>query len=140
MSQQLINHSQDLQCLQREGYVIDIRNGFLFLNRIPYLNSKGEIKYGTLVSQLELAGNKTKTNPGHTAHFAGEMPHRKDGTPLNSVVNSSRSQLVAGDFKVDHYLSNKPKSGYKDYYEKMTNYIDMISCWVDYLFITTEFS
>lgn len=128
MSQQLINHSQDLQSLQREGFVIDIRNGFIFLKRVPYLNSKGEIKYGTLVSQLELAGNKTKVNPGHTAYFAGEMPHRKDGTPLTSVVNSSRSQVVAGDFTVNHYLSNKPKSGYRDYYEKMTNYVNMISC------------
>ncbi|MEC7264680.1 MAG: ThiF family adenylyltransferase [Bacteroidota bacterium] len=127
MSQQLINHSQDLQRLLADGLVLDIKHNFLFINRIPYLTSSGEIKYGVLVSPLEIAGNKTKPNPSHTVYFSGEPPCKLSGKEFN-IINNKSKQVVANGFEVDMLFSSKPKPhGYTDYYHKMTTYINMIS-------------
>ncbi|WP_036385094.1 ThiF family adenylyltransferase [Muricauda sp. MAR_2010_75] len=127
MSQQLINHSEDLQRLLADGLVLDIKNNFLFIHRIPYLTALGEIKYGVIVSPLELAGNKTKPNPSHTVHFSGEPPCKLNGKEFN-IINNKRKQVVANGFEVDMLFSSKPKPhGYTDYYHKMTTYINMIS-------------
>ncbi|MEC7771842.1 MAG: ThiF family adenylyltransferase [Bacteroidota bacterium] len=127
MSQQLINHSKDLQRLLADGLVLDIKNNFLFIHRIPYLTALGEIKYGVLVSPLELAGNTTKPNPSHTVYFSGKPPCKLSGKELN-IINNKRKQVVANGFEVDMLFSSKPKPhGYTDYYHKMTTYINMIS-------------
>ena len=83
MSQQLINHSDDLQRLQKLNLVMDIKHGFLFIYRVPYLTSSREVKYGVLVSRLQIAGNRTQANPEHTTYFQGEMPCKLDGNPFN---------------------------------------------------------
>lgn len=128
MSHPLVNHSDDLQKLVDEELVIEIRNEFLFIYRIPYLDSNRQVQYGTLVSNLQVSGNRTVSNPDHTVYFAGEMPHDLDGSPLTSIINNSNQQTVADGFKVNHYMSSKPKpNGYTDYYHKMTTYIDIIS-------------
>ena len=127
MSQQLINHSEDLQRLQNLNLVMDIKNGFLFIYRIPYLTSFKEVKYGILVSRLQLAGHRTQSNPEHTTYFQGEMPCKLDGKPFNIVVNPNK-QVIAEGFEVNFHFSSKPKPhGYKDYFHKMTTYINMIT-------------
>jgi len=127
MSQQLINHSEDLQRLLEHGLVMDIRGDFLFISRIPYLTLSKDIKYGVLVSRLQLTGHKTRANPEHTAYFAGEIPHKLNGKPLN-IINNANKQVIAGDFKIDMCFSSKPKpNGYKDYYHKIMTYINMLS-------------
>lgn len=127
MSQQLINHSEDLQRLQELNLVMDIKNGFLFIHRVPYLTSSKEVKYGVLVSRLQLAGNKTQSNPEHTTYFAGDIPCKLDGRPFNMVINSS-TQVIADGFEVNCHFSSKPKPhGYRDYFHKMTTYINMIT-------------
>ena len=127
MSQQLINHNEDLQKLLDHGLVMDIRDDFLFIYRIPYLTSSKEIEYGVLVTRLQLAGHKTKANPEHTAYFAGEIPHKLNGKPLN-IINNTNKQVIAGGFEIDMYFSSKPKpNGYTDYYHKIMTYINMLS-------------
>ena len=127
MSQQLINHSEDLQKLLDLGLVMDIKNDFLFIYRVPYINSSKEIKYGTLVTRLQLMGHRTKPNPEHTMFFRGDMPCKISGKPFNIVVNS-QPQIIADGFKVDFHFSSKPRpNGYKDYFHKITTYINMIT-------------
>ncbi len=127
MSQQLINHSEDLQKLQALNLVMDIKNGFLFIYRIPYLTSSKEVKYGILVSRLQVAGHKTQPNPEHSTYFAGEMPCKLDGKPFNIVANPN-AQIIADRFEVNFHFSSKPKPhGYKDYFHKMTTYINMLT-------------
>lgn len=127
MSQQLINHSEDLQKLLELGLVMDIKNDFLFIYRVPYINSAQEIKYGTLVTRLQLMGHKTTPKPEHTVYFQGEMPCKLDGKPFNIVVNPT-PQVIADGFKVDFHFSSKPQPhGYTDYFHKITTYINMIT-------------
>jgi hypothetical protein len=69
MSRQLINRSWDLQKLQNEGYELEIKSGFLLVKGVPYVNSRKEVKRGTLVAKLVLAGDKTARPDDHVAYF-----------------------------------------------------------------------
>jgi ThiF family len=128
MSQQLINRSSDLRKLRDDGYEIEIRaNNYLLIHGVPYLNSNKEIKKGTLVSVLTLAGDVTTNNVDHVVHFIGEFPCNKDGTEINPIRHQTLNQNLADNLFVNFSFSNKPADGYKDYYEKMSSYIRVIS-------------
>ena len=59
MSQQLISLSPDLQRLRDDGFDLEIKSGYLLVKNVPYVNSRKEVSFGTLVSELTLAGNVT---------------------------------------------------------------------------------
>jgi hypothetical protein len=128
MSQQLISRSRDLQRLRDDGYDVEIRSSYLLVKGVPYVNSAGQIKYGTLVSELTLAGDVTTTPNTHVAYFAGEHPCDKSGAELHKIKHGSARQQLAPGLEIDHSFSSKPLSGrYEDYYEKMTTYVAIIS-------------
>lgn len=128
MSQQLINRSPDLKQLRDEGYDIEVLSTFLLIKNIPYVNSNKEIKLGTLVSELTMAGDVTTTPSTHVALFTGDHPCNKDGTEIKQIKHQSGNQVLGDGLEINHSFSSKPTSGgYKDYYEKMTTYIAIIS-------------
>jgi hypothetical protein len=128
MSQQLIDHSPDLKQLRDEGLEIEVKGGYLLIHHIPYVNTSKEIKYGTLVSELNLYNN-TKTAPPntHVIYFIGEHPCNNDGSILSQIQNSSQDQLLGEGITVNHTFSNKPSNGYADYYLKVSTYANIIS-------------
>jgi hypothetical protein len=128
MSQQLISRSPDLTRLRDDGYDVEVRSGHLLVKDVPYVNSAKEVRLGTLVSELTLAGDVTSTPSTHVAHFVGEHPCLKDGSQIAQIKNQSREQKLAEGVVIQHSFSSKPLSGaYKDYYEKMTTYAAIIS-------------
>src|SRR5919108_3979053 len=120
MSRELISRSSDLKRLQDEGYDIEERAGYLLVQHIPYVNANREVKYGTLVSKLELSGDATTKPSDHVAYFDGETPCDRDGQILNKILNSSGHQDFGNGVVAEHTFSSKPTDGYQDYYEKMT--------------------
>ena len=126
MSQELINHSEDLKKLQNEGYEIDVNNGYGILSHIPYLKSDGAIDYAQLVSKITLAGDRANYDGDHVIYFSGEQPCNLDGTEITSIKHSESNSVFAG-INVKHSFSNKPEGNYKDYYEKFVNYANIIS-------------
>ena len=127
MSQQLINRSPDLKRLRDDGYEVEVRSQHLLIHSVPYLNHKGEVNQGSLVSEITLAGDIT-TKPGtHIVHFTGDHPCQKDGTEIPQIKHGSQSTTLAPDITVKHSFSNKPLTGYSNYYEKMTRYVEIIS-------------
>lgn len=129
MSQQRISRSPDLKRLRDEGYEVEIRSGHLVVAHVPYVNSAREIKYGVLVSELNLAGDVTAAPGTHVAQFVGEYPCRQDGTPIEKIRHQSNRTRLAPDVEVDHSFSSKPTptGRYSDYYEKMTTYVAIIA-------------
>ena len=128
MSQQLINHSSDLKRLQEDGYEVSIKSGYLVITSVPYVNSSKEIKYGTLVSDLSLAGDMTDQPANHVAMFIGEYPCNRNGVEIVKFNAGSTPQTLAEGLVINHSFSTKPKTGrYTDYHEKMTTYIAIIS-------------
>jgi hypothetical protein len=127
MSRELISRSSDLKRLQDEGYDIEERAGYLLVQHIPYVNANREVKYGTLVSKLELSGDATTKPSDHVAYFDGETPCDRDGQILNKILNSSGHQDFGNGVVAEHTFSSKPTDGYQDYYEKMTTYVIMLA-------------
>jgi hypothetical protein len=128
MSQQLINRSPDLKRLRDEGYDIEVRANHLVIKNVPYVNSNKEIKFGLLVSELTLAGDITTTPNTHVAMFSGEHPCHQDGSEMTQIKHASNRQQLGDGLVVDHSFSSKPTSGgYKDFYEKMTTYVAIVS-------------
>lgn len=126
MSQELINHSDDLKKLQNEGYEIDVNNGYGIVSHIPYLKANGEIDYGTLVSKIALVGDKANYDGDHVIYFSGEQPCNIDGTEITPIKHCETNSVFAG-INVKRSFSNKPDGNYKDYYEKFVNYANIIS-------------
>jgi len=127
MYEKLINHSEDLQKLRDEGYELEIINGFLIVHSVPYVKSSGEIAYASLVSDLTLNNDRTKTPGNHQVWFTGEFPCHKDGRPIQALRHTDQQQTIFEGLIVNHRFSCKPKGGYPDYYQKMTRYIEIIS-------------
>ena len=130
MSLQLINRSPDLKKLQDEGFEIEIRSGHLLVKNVPYLNTHKQVRRGTLISTLTLAGDKTATPDDHQAHFLGEVPCHEDGTPNGKILNQSGRRVLGSGVEIDHSFSAKPKGNggrYVDYYEKVTTYVAILS-------------
>jgi len=127
MSHLLINRSPDLNRLRDEGYDIEIRSGHLLVKNIPYVNAQKEIKFGTLVSELSLSGDVTVVPGTHVVYFMGEQPCHKDGSEINQLKHNIQDQTLAANLVVNRSFSNKPSEGYKDYFDKMSTYITIIS-------------
>lgn len=127
MSQQLISRSPDLKKLRDEGYDIEVREPYLLIKNIPYVNSHKEVLFGTLVSELTLAGDVTTTPNTHVATFIGSHPCDRDGIEIRQIKHQSKDEKLASDLIINHSFSSKPPEGYKDYYEKMTTYTLIIS-------------
>ncbi len=133
MSGQLIAHSPDLLRLAEEGYELGFRAGgaVLTVSHVPYVTAGVEVKCGTIVCPLTLAGDATVTPDTHTVYFIGEAPCDEHGRVLN-VVHSTARQTVAEDIEVDHMFSSKPAptaeapAGYPDHYEKITSYVSVL--------------
>lgn len=127
MSHRLINRSSDLKKLRDEGYDLEIRNGFLLVKDVPYVNSRKEVKRGILVTKLCLAGDKTTRPDDHVAYFSGEHPCYADGRELDKIKHGSSHQILAEGVDVQHSFSAKPKpaDNYEDYYAKVNTYAAM---------------
>jgi len=127
MSRELISRSPDLKRLQDKGYDVEVRGGYLLVGHVPYVTSTKEVKYGVLVSKLELSGDVTVKPSDHVAMFAGEAPCDQEGQALGRILNSSNRQVLGDGIVVDHVFSSKPTEGYADYYAKMTTYVNMLA-------------
>ena len=124
---ELINHSSDLSKLRDEGFQIRIQSDLLVIQNVPYVNDKCQVKFGTLISTLNLSGDRTERPADHVVHFAGEYPCNKDGNPLTKIVNGEGINDWGGGLSSNYTFSSKPQSGYQDYYDKMTAYFYMLS-------------
>ncbi len=125
MSRRPINRSPDLKRLVDDGYEIAIRNGYLLLHSVPYVDEQARVLRGTLASSLTLAGDVAERPQDHTVHFTGGAPHDETGKPID-IIASGGQNLLEG-LVSQHLFSHKPAAGYGDYYEKMTTYVSILS-------------
>jgi hypothetical protein len=128
MDQPLINLSPDLFRLQQEGFELEIKEGYLLVHKIPYVNPKAEIRFGTLLFALTLATTtRTGQPPDHTAWFIGEIPSLSDGRPYTAITNHSNRTKLTETIWGDHYFSSKPPGNlYPDYYQKVWTYAEIL--------------
>ncbi|MFZ1989383.1 MAG: ThiF family adenylyltransferase [Alphaproteobacteria bacterium] len=128
MSHQLINRSADLKRLRDEGYHVEVRDGFLFIHDVPYVNASRKIARGTLASKLTLAGDRTAKPDDHIAYFIGDHPCNADGTEISKIKHASGPTALVDGLIAHHSFSAKPTTGsYNDYHHKMETYAAILS-------------
>lgn len=126
MSRSPIDRSPDLRRLRDEGYHVGVRDGYLLLHRVPYLNSKRQVCYGVLIAALELANLVAKPPTTHVAFFSGEYPCHSDGRSMSEIAHGGRQDLLPG-LVADHSFSAKPKEGPDaNFYDKMIRYVNTL--------------
>src|SRR5262249_46259787 len=88
-----------------------------------------EVKRGTLVAKLVLAGDRTAQPDDHVAYFAGEHPCDADGTEIAQIKHASGERTLAEGVVIQHSFSAKPKPHdfYPDYHAKMTTYAAILA-------------
>lgn len=122
-----IDPNPDLKKLRDEGYAIEVKDGYLLVHSVPYVNSKGETARGILVSKLETAGDRLVQPQDHVIHFIGDHPCRKDGSIIGGIKNVSGDKTLIEGVTINHSFSNKHKNRpYNDYHEKITTYIKIL--------------
>ncbi|RLJ31176.1 ThiF family protein [Chryseobacterium sp. 7] len=129
MSLQQINHSPDIRSLQDEGYEVEIKGGYICIHHIPYVNFEREIKYGVLFSPFQIIpGTERIGIPNdHVIHFIGEKPCHTNGNPILPLEYINEKRTLSKDLVADYSFSNKPQNPFRDFYEKFTSYIRVIS-------------
>jgi hypothetical protein len=128
MSHQLVSRSPDLQHLLTDGFEVEIIGGrFLRVGNVPYVTAKMEIARGALVTELTLAGEVTTRPADHIVRWTGEHPCNVDGSEIAILKHGSGREELDRDLVVHHSFSSKPDEGYADYYDKITNYVTIIS-------------
>ncbi|WP_129020675.1 ThiF family adenylyltransferase [Edaphocola flava] len=134
MSQKLINRSSDLKRLRDEGYEIEVSGGYLLIHHIPFVDQNRQIQYGVLVSTLTLSGSNMTTAPdNHVIYFIGDNPCSIDGTIITAIQHSNVNSVLNSQITVNRSFSNKPTTGYPNYYEKVKRYADIISAPAKYI-------
>jgi hypothetical protein len=126
MSQPLISRSPDLTRLQDEGYEVEVRDGYVLIHSVPYVDSSRRVRRGVLVTSLTLAGDTTARPQDHVVQFAGEMPCDQRGHALSKIY-AGGGNIVIGGLRTSHMFSSKPPEGYSDYFEKMSSYVNILS-------------
>ncbi|MBA1157081.1 ThiF family adenylyltransferase [Microvirga mediterraneensis] len=128
MSHAPFSRSADLRRLRDEGYFVQIQGGFLVMREVPYVDRQKQVRTGTLISSLTMAGDETRTPDTHVVHFDGDYPCRADGTPITGIAHQTDTTINLGHgLTARQSFSSKPDTGYTDYYHKMTSYVGILS-------------
>jgi hypothetical protein len=125
MSRRPIDLSLDLTRLQNEGYDITVRDGFLLVRNVPYVDANRALQSGVLISKLNLSGNKTNKPDDHVTYWTGTHPCHADGSLITSIQNSSAAQDFGNGIRADFTFS--AKADYRDYHHKIATYIGRIT-------------
>lgn len=127
MSRELFSRNADLKRLREEGYFVQVVGGLLVMRDVPYVDAKRQVRTGTLISSLTLAGDQTRRPDTHVIHFDGEYPCQADGSPIKEISNQTGDFDLGHGLRAKHKFSSKPEKGYADYFHKMSTYAAIVS-------------
>jgi hypothetical protein len=127
MSRELFSRNPDLARLRSEGYFVRIQGSLLVMREVPYVDAQRRVRTGTLVSNLDLAGDQTRKPETHVIHWDGDFPCNADGTPLPGISYVSPNTDLGHGLIARHSFSSRPEDGYPDYYAKMSTYATILA-------------
>ena len=124
----LVNHNEDLSRLVKKGYALGFDSNHLVVRDIPYLDEKGELHWGAIVSKMVSEDNVHFQLHNHEIWFCGSHPHYADGKRIPNLGGGETTlTLEAEDLIVQRSFSNKHTNGYVDFFDKINSYMSMIS-------------
>ena len=126
MSRELFSRNADLKRLREEGYFVQVVGGALVMRQVPYVDSQRQVRYGTLISSLTLAGDQTCRPDTHVMFFDGDFPCEADGSPMSQISHQNVANTF-GNITARYSFSSKPEGGYLDYHHKMSTYASILA-------------
>lgn len=129
MFQELVSHNEDIRRLLLKGYAIALDSSHLVVRDIPYLDDKGALCWGAIVSKLKPTTKERFVQNDHQIYFAGSHPHGLDGAPIRNLGGGPHKiTLASPDVVVQRSFSNKPgPNGFPDHFAKIESYVTIIS-------------
>lgn len=129
MSHALANHNEDINQLVEKGYAVGMDSDYLVVRDVPYLNEQSELSFGAIVTKLSFVKNDVIGPPDdHQIFFCGSHPHNIDGSRIaNLGGGATQLQLADTSLVVERSFSNKPPEGFSNFFDKIENYIKIIS-------------
>ena len=128
MSHELISRSPDIQQLRDEGYEIEVRSGILVVTHVPFVAPNRQVLFGVLISKLDLAGEVAEnTAQDHVTSLVRGVPCHSDGSRMTQIIVRGRSGGPWRPVSPASSASPASREGYRDYFDKMTTYIRIIS-------------
>lgn len=118
----------DFDKLVEEGFSVRVEETVLIIDDIPYLDSALNLQYGTMITPLNIAGNKVQypiNASQHIMHFTGSDPYTETGVPIK--LGNCRMNFSHDGITTSLRFSRKPPNDYKNYYHKVTGYASLIS-------------
>lgn len=125
MSQKLLSLDPALKRLRDEGYSVRLR-GALLVVQVPYVTEAKTVEIGTLVSALDIAGDRVLRPSTHVVHFIGQHPCDAAGVKLSIVAQAKRFDLAQG-LVAQFMFSRKPTAGYEDIFHKISTYVALLA-------------
>lgn len=124
----LASHNQDIDQLIKKGYALSVDSNYLVVRDIPYLDKDKQLQIGAIVSKLVDQGQNRITIDDHQIFFCGTHPCELDGQPIKNLGGGpTRLHLTSEDLVVQRSFSNKPQGGFKNWFDKIESYVQIIS-------------
>ena len=80
------------------------------------------------MSNLDLAGDRTRKPETHVIHWDGDFPCSAVGAPLPGISHAAPNTDLGYGLTAKHSFSSKPNAdGYPDYYTKMATYATILA-------------
>ena len=111
MSQQLISRNPCLRRLREEGYTVEIRSAYLLVHDVPFLTPDRDVRRGTLVSTLTMAGDQVLAPDTHVVMFTGLNPCDSQGRVLHRIINATGRHEVAPGIVIEHHFFEQARRG-----------------------------
>lgn len=123
MSPKPTNLEPDLQQLVDEGYALEIRDGYLIVDNVPYVNENCIVQRASLVTDIGQGGCVSN----HQMWFTGGTPCDRYGAPIKGINNRPGEQILCEGVVATRRFSTKPSSGhYDDHYHKVSAYVNIL--------------
>lgn len=97
------------------------------MHGVPYVDSRREVRRGTLISSLTMAGDTTVRPDTHVVYFDGDRPCSATGRPIAAIAHHEGDIDLGHGVRAKFGFSSKPDEGYTDYFHKMTTYASILS-------------
>lgn len=124
----LASRNQFVHDLERQGYDVDFVGNHLVIYGLPYLDHKGELRYGDLASPVDLKADYEIDRPSsHQVWFRGEVPHDTNGRRLPISAVSNPRQITEQFTCLLSFSLKIEGRAYETFAEKINTYLEVLT-------------
>lgn len=128
MSEKQIVPDSGLQRLVDDRYQVEVREQYLLLHGVPYVDAGRNLGTGTLACTYVQNAGAVLPPDNHQVWWTGDYPCFATGLPIEQIRNEDGAKELFPCFTIRHRFSNKPDgaAGFDDHFSKLVHYVNLI--------------